>query len=1644
MQLGAAGIKPADLNYKCLTMDSGKFICIRETEAGGICVIDTANPTTPIRMPAPVEFACISGDGATLALCAQTTVQMFNFEDKTQLKSADVREAPVYMKWAAPGLLAIVTPSRVFHWSLEGDAAPVEAFARDASLAQSQIINYKVSSDGNWMMLNGLAAGPDGSPTGQIQLFSKEKGVSQPVPAHAGAFADIPADEALMFVFTDKAGAAGTFKATKIGGAGPAIAGVQAPAQYPPAGGQDFPVAMVKSTKYDVAYMMTKMGFLYVVDVKTCATIFSNQVSMQPVFIASANETTGGITFVNQGGQVLTVTLDEDAVIEHIAMVVKNFEVAQRLSMRNNLPGAVIDNMVQQQFESLYSSRNFEGCAQLAVQAEKLRSSGTIARIKAAPAQPQGPPPIMVYFNALITATKLNSVESCALIKELLPLGQMAFIEAKVAEDKIACTEDVGDLIKTAANNPKLAMQIYVKGKCHGRVVLGFIGIGQADKISPYLDQAGAAGSVDWVATINEAIAVDPTAALTAASAVAAKGVELDMLAITDLFVKKQAIQQATGFLVTHLTAKPASSEDDAALQTKALEVPLCNGFPQVAESLIDSGKFLHYDKAKIAPLCEKNSLPNKALELFTEPADIKRVIVMTNQPKLSPEFVIPYFAKLDPTLALECLEAMINSNLKVNGRLVAQVAATYSGTLGNDAIISLFKQTEAVESLFLYLSTVVNTTLDPEVHFGYIEAATKSGNVAEVERMTRESSCYDAARVRDFLMESKLEDPRPLINVCKTHNFVPELVKYFISQQQMKFIEQFALNVDVASVPLVCGTLIDQNVNEDFIKNLILAGGNMIPAGTLMEEMQQRGKLKFIMPWLEARVNEGSTDTSVHTALAKIYVDSNQNPEQFLLTNQYYNALDVGKHCEARYPALAVTAYQKGNCSDALVEVTTNYSMWKEQATYLVEALDEELWGRVLKEDNDARGQLVDHLVGQVLPECKDAHKIALVVKVFLAADLPKYLIELLDKIILQTGQFRGEKALETLLIKTAVKSNQERVSDYISRLDAIDPVQVAAACTEEGLHEEAIMLYEKAGEKEKAMGVMVDGVKDLERATSYAGQCDDSAVWSILGRAQLDAGMVDVAIKTYAKANDVSAFQLVIDAAKRENAYESLVEYLVMTRSMGQKNETVDTELVYAYCKTEKLVDLEQFIVGPNVANVSALGKRCFDEEMFEAAKVLFTNAGDHASLATTLCKMNDLAGAVEAARKANALPTWTAVCKEAVAAKEFRLAQQCGVNIIVEPDVLEDIISFYEQEGYVEEIMALMESGLGLERAHLGMFTELGVLYAKYKVDKLMEHCKVFWARMNIGKLIRICEVGEHWAVQCFLYEKFDEFDNAVMCMINHVAEVFDHQQCIELLSKGGNIEIVHKAIDFYLEYSPMELNDMLVYLTSRLDHIRVVNQIQRTGNLPLVKVYLEHIQQLNIPQLNDPINTIWIEEGNHAKLRASVDAYTNFDMIGLAVQLETHDCLEFRRIATHLYKKVQKWTEAVSLAKKDELYKDAIETAATSKDPALVDELLKFFVEKSNKECFAAVLFMCYDFVHPDTVMELAWRNGIMDFAMPYFIQVLGEFKQMKVHLAEMGQALTALLQGGGAAPPAAPVPQQPVAPQQAAGGFGFVS
>ncbi|KAL2317475.1 hypothetical protein Fmac_031351 [Flemingia macrophylla] len=151
-------------------------------------------------------------------------------------------------------------------------------------------------------------------------------------------------------------------------------------------------------------------------------------------------------------------------------------------------------------------------------------------------------------------------------------------------------------------------------------------------------------------------------------------------------------------------------------------------------------------------------------------------------------------------------------------------------------------------------------------------------------------------------------------------------------------------------------------------------------------------------------------------------------------------------------------------------------------------------------------------------------------------------------------------------------------------------------------------------------------------------------------------------------------------------------------------QKNKEpkVDSELIYAYARIDRLGEIEEFILMPNVANLPNVGDRLYDDALYEAAKIIFAFISLWAKLAVTLVKLKQFQGAIDASRKANSSKTWKEVCFACIDAEEFLLARICGLSVIVQVDDLEEVSEFYQNRGCFNELISRM-SGLGLERPY-----------------------------------------------------------------------------------------------------------------------------------------------------------------------------------------------------------------------------------------------------------------------------------------------------------------------------------------------------
>jgi len=229
-----------------------------------------------------------------------------------------------------------------------------------------------------------------------------------------------------------------------------------------------------------------------------------------------------------------------------------------------------------------------------------------------------------------------------------------------------------------------------------------------------------------------------------------------------------------------------------------------------------------------------------------------------------------------------------------------------------------------------------------------------------------------------------------------------------------------------------------------------------------------------------------------------------------------------------------------------------------------------------------------------------------------------------------------------------------------------------------------------------------------------------------------------------------------------------------------------------------------------------------------------------------------------------------------------------------------------------------------------------------------------------------------------------------------MIEHSPDAWDHVELREALSKVLKTELLYRGVDFYLSEQPTLVNEFLQSLLARLDHAVVVDHARRKLVLPLIKPYLVIVQKdADVREVNEALNELLVEEYDYVELRRSIELRQTFDQPALAQKLEHHECLEFRRIAATVYAQNKRFTEAVELSKKDELWADAMIHAAKSGDREIAEDLLRFFVEKELKPCFVACLYTCYDLLRPDVVMELGWRNGLTELMMPFMIQSVRE-------------------------------------------------
>ena len=309
--------------------------------------------------------------------------------------------------------------------------------------------------------------------------------------------------------------------------------------------------------------------------------------------------------------------------------------------------------------------------------------------------------------------------------------GGVDYLKKLLTDDKIEGSQDLGDFI--SGYSQELAMQIYLKGKAHDKIIDSLLRMGDYERVLAYCQKVEY--TPDYYDIFRKLCMVNPDSAVKYASKIHENPeTRIDPNTVIDLLVQGNLIKQVTAYLLDILKN---DRPEEGALQTRLLEINLTYSPIQVVDSILAQKLVNHYDRIKIARMCEKAQLFQRALENYTDPADRKRVIVNTHA--INVEWLVKWFEDVSKQEVFMYLRELIKN--KNNLQIVVKVATANSSVLEPENLIPIFEEVKSNEGLYYYLGSIVNFSQDPQVHNKYIMAATRVNQLSEVERVTRDIS---------------------------------------------------------------------------------------------------------------------------------------------------------------------------------------------------------------------------------------------------------------------------------------------------------------------------------------------------------------------------------------------------------------------------------------------------------------------------------------------------------------------------------------------------------------------------------------------------------------------------------------------------------------------------------------------------------------------------------------------------------------------------------------------------------------------------------------------------------------------------------------------------------------------------------------
>ncbi|KAJ3432730.1 clathrin heavy chain [Anaeramoeba flamelloides] len=948
-----------------------------------------------------------------------------------------------------------------------------------------------------------------------------------------------------------------------------------------------------------VLIIVTNIGMAYVYSLNPCVMFYSERIFDYDLVCSISDPINNYILTFSENYAVDSILIDNEKLEE----IFSNF-MLEKVQVKNiNFEFKYFESYQMEQFENVSS-------LEVVVKGVNVKGGESKGEVKVVKESKSKISKDDIKEKKIIEKEKYQSIsnmdETIKFVQNKIKDGKKNVIQKMLELNKLYLSPELGELLINIY--PDLSLLVYIQLKDHSKVLDLGIQLKSFKKILEYLKDTNHHPNYSkifdkLVGKSNRDLVQFMKLILASKSKLS-----LDINQIFDYLENKKLFRECTEIFLDHLK-QDLTIEGD--LQTRLITMNL-KGVTQVGIAIIENGIFTKYDKETISNVCYEAGCYQEALKLTGELNKMKKILGYSEW--INQEFLLEWFG----SLTLEDFQKIFRVLLKEkekNGKLILAILQKYSDIIKEEDAVSLLIESQSYTLFMLYLQNVNKKYLKDNSIIKEILELIKNKDYEKLIKIITISKEYDPQLLKTILMNCKIKNHIPFYKLCVRFGYTEEITKYCYDSSLVGLLnEYYQINDNegkggynqeknqIQKLIRIIEILFKNIVDSVFIEELLSSIGFIDDLELVINLFEKESKLNYLQNYVEKIAKQGNKSKLVHTTLAKIYLLTNNNINDFLKSNHYYDRESIKEFIEKHNLNYLIEKEEFKVSNEEKKEIEKEFSQLRKDN-------DIQKWENFLN-NQDLENLFITNLIKEAIVSIENTDIIHLIIKSYMVKNAPNQMLIVLEHLVLNNKFVSSYESLHNLLILTAIKCKSSKILEYIKWTELCNWSDLANVALGYNLNEIAFQLYHKGSKYVKASDILLNYHKDIHRTINYVQDHNVTEFWVKIGKKQLQKGEIKSAVESFLNGQDYNQFESFLNINyqnTKKDAISMLITYFEFCKSKIKNDPKIDNHLVYLYAQNNDIQKIKDFLSKNVIQNKESLILKLKNEQLNDVIQFL-----------------------------------------------------------------------------------------------------------------------------------------------------------------------------------------------------------------------------------------------------------------------------------------------------------------------------------------------------------------------------------------------------------------------------------------------------